>query len=189
MKTNMDYSKADQWVIAEKAFDSRYLGKCESIMCLGNGYMCIRSATEEAYLGEKRDFFVAGTFNKFDEGEVTELPNAADVIHFPIEVNGQVFSLEKGKILQYSRELNLKTGELVRKIEWEAPAGERMRFAFQRIVSMKELHTAAQKITITSLGGEVSLRFLPGIDGSVTNSGVQHFSRSEEHTSELQSQR
>lgn len=176
MKTNMDYSKADQWVIAEKAFDSRYLGKCESIMCLGNGYMCIRSATEEAYLGEKRDFFVAGTFNKFDEGEVTELPNAADVIHFPIEVNGQVFSLEKGKILQYSRELNLKTGELVRKIEWEAPAGERMRFAFQRIVSMKELHTAAQKITITSLGGEVSLRFLPGIDGSVTNSGVQHFS-------------
>lgn len=180
MKTNMDYSKADQWIIAEKAFDSRYLGKCESIMCLGNGYMCIRSATEEAYLGEKRDFFVAGTFNKFDDGEVTELPNAADLIHFPIEVNGQAFSLEKGRVLKYSRELHLKTGELVRDVEWEAPAGERLRLRFQRIVSMKELHTAAQKITVTFLGGpsgdEVSLRFVPGIDGSVTNSGVQHFS-------------
>ena len=176
MKTNMDYSKADQWIIGEKAFDSRYLGKCESVMCLGNGYMCIRSAAEEAYLGETRDFFVAGTFNKFDEHEVTELPNAADVIHLPIEVNGQEFSLEKGKIHGYSRELNLKTGELVRTVEWEAPAGERLKLEFRRIVSMKELHTAAQKITVVPLNGEVRLKFRPGIDGSVTNSGVQHFS-------------
>ncbi|MDE6889715.1 MAG: glycoside hydrolase family 65 protein, partial [Eubacterium sp.] len=110
----MDYSKADQWILGEKAFDSRYLGKCESVMCLGNGYMGIRSATEEAYLGETRNFFVAGTFNKFDEHEVTELPNAADVIRFPIEVNGQSFSLEKGKVLAYYRQLDLKTGELLR---------------------------------------------------------------------------
>lgn len=176
MKTNMDYSKADQWILGEKAFDSRYLGKCESVMCLGNGYMCIRSATEEAYLGETRDFFVAGTFNKFDEHEVTELPNAADVIRFPIEVNGQAFTLEKGRILEYYRQLNIKTGELTRTVEWEAPAGERLRFEFCRIVSMKELHTVAQKITIIPLKGSVRLKFLPGIDGSVTNSGIQHFS-------------
>lgn len=176
MKTNMDYSKADQWILGEKAFDSRYLGKCESVMCLGNGYMCIRSATEEAYLGETRDFFVAGTFNKFDEHEVTELPNAADVIRFPIEVNGQAFSLEKGRIHEYYRQLNLRTGELVRTVEWEAPAGERLKLEFRRIVSMKELHTVAQKITVVPLAGNVSLKFFPGIDGSVTNSGVQHFS-------------
>lgn len=176
MKTNMDYTKAEQWIIGERAFDSRYLGKCESVMCLGNGYMCIRSATEESYLGETRDFFVAGTFNKFDKDEVTELPNAADIIHFPIAVNGQEFSLEKGRIHSYSRELNLKTGELVRLVEWEAPAGERLKIEFRRIVSMKELHTTAQKITIVPSGQTVSLKFLPGIDGSVTNSGVQHFS-------------
>ncbi len=176
MKTNMDYSKAEQWILGEKSFDSRYLGKCESVMCLGNGYMGIRSATEEAYLGETRNFFVAGTFNKFDEHEVTELPNAADVIRFPIEVNGQSFSLEKGKILGYYRQLNLKTGELLRTVEWEAPAGEKLKFEFRRIVSMKELHTVAQKITVKPLEGSVSLKFLPGIDGSVTNSGVQHFS-------------
>ena len=63
MTTTIDYSKADQWIIGEKRFDSRYLGKYESILCLGNGYMCIRSATEETYPGETRNFFVAGTFN------------------------------------------------------------------------------------------------------------------------------
>ena len=176
MKTLMDYSRAEEWILGEKRFDSRYLGKCESVMCLGNGYMCIRSATEEPYLGEKRDFFVAGTFNKFDENEVTELPNAADVINFYIEISGQVFSLEKGEIKAYSRQLNLKTGELTRTVDWISPIGDEILIEFRRIVSMNELHTVAQKITLTPVNRDVEVRFLPGRDGTVTNSGVQHFS-------------
>lgn len=176
MNTFMDYSRADEWILAEKAFDSRYLGKCESIMCLGNGYMCIRSATEEQYLGEKRDFFVAGTFNKFDENEVTELPNAADVIQLYMEIGGEVFSLEKGETKEYCRQLNLKTGELTRTVDWVSPAGDEVRMEFRRIVSMKDLHVVAQKINITAVNRSVKLRLVPGIDGSVTNSGVQHFS-------------
>lgn len=43
-------------------------------MCLGNGYMDLRSATEERYLGETRNLLINGTFNKFDAGQVTELP-------------------------------------------------------------------------------------------------------------------
>lgn len=176
MKTNMDYSKASDWILGENKFDSRYLGKCEAVMCLGNGYMCIRSATEERYLSEKRDFFVAGTFNKFDENEVTELPNAADVINFYMELNGQIFSLEQGEIKSYYRQLNLRTGELTRTVEWVSPGKDEYRLEFKRIVSMKELHTVAQKITITPMNNDLAFKFLPGIDGSVTNSGVQHFS-------------
>lgn len=48
-------------------------------MALGNGYFGSRSSEEEAYIGEKRDTFVAGTFNSFDENEVTELPNLLDM--------------------------------------------------------------------------------------------------------------
>lgn len=176
MKTLMDYSRARDWILAEKEFDSRYLGKCESVMCLGNGYMCVRSATEEPYLGEKRGFFVAGTFNKFDENEVTELPNAADVIQIPMEIGGEVFSLEKGEVKGYCRQLNLKTGELSRKVNWVSPAGDEVEILFQRIVSMKDLHVVAQKITLTPVSHDVKLKLTPGIDGSVTNSGVQHFS-------------
>ena len=54
MQTAMDYSKASEWIIGEKSFSSRQLGKCEAIMALGNGYLGIRSATEEHYLKEKR---------------------------------------------------------------------------------------------------------------------------------------
>lgn len=176
MNTNMDYSRASEWILGEKAFDSRYLGKCESVMCLGNGYLCIRSATEERYLQEKRDFFVAGTFNKFDETEVTELPNAADVTAMDFEFNGQGFSLEHGQIRSYRRELNLKTGELVRKVDWTAPDGTELELKFQRIVSMDDLHTVAQKVSVRPVNRGLDWKLATGIDGSVTNSGVQHFS-------------
>lgn len=176
MTTCMDYSKAQEWILGEKRFDSKYLGKCEAVMCQGNGYMGIRSATEEHYLREKRDFFVAGTFNKFDENEVTELPNAADVLAMDMEFNGCVFSLEQGTIKDYYRQLNIRTGELTRTVTWISPQGDEIAFTFERIVSMKELHTIAQRVQITPISGRVSLKLETGIDGSVTNSGSQHFS-------------
>lgn len=176
VNTNMDYSKANDWILGEKEFDSRYLGKCEAVMCLGNGYMGMRSATEERYLGEKRDLFVSGTFNKFDENEVTELPNAADVIAFDFELNGQIFSLDRGEIKEYYRQLNLRTGELTRTVRWISPIGDEIQFQFQRVISMKELHTIAQKVTIIPMNQSLSLKIVTGIDGSVTNSGSQHFS-------------
>lgn len=176
MTTCMDYSKAGDWILGEKEFDSRYLGKCEAVMCLGNGYLGIRSATEEHYLKEKRDFFVAGTFNKFDENEVTELPNAADVLGMDMEFNGSIFSLEKGMVKDYYRQLNIRTGELTRTVTWVSPAGDELKLIFERIVSMKELHTIAQRVMITPINNKVTLKMETGIDGSVTNSGSQHFS-------------
>jgi hypothetical glycosyl hydrolase len=179
VETCMDYSKAEDWILGENRFDSRYLGKCESIMCLGNGYLCIRSATEEGYLEEKRDFFVAGTFNKFDETEVTELPNVPDIIGMKLELNGRKFSLEQGTIKSYERQLNLKKGELTRNIEWISPKGEEFALAFSRIVSRKELHTAAQSIRITPKDRDLRFHLETGVDASVTNSGAQHFSEGE----------
>lgn len=73
MQYQLGTGEFKNWIVAEDSFQPDRLGKCESIMCLGNGYMGIRSATEENYLGNTRDTFVAGTFNKFGD-EVTELP-------------------------------------------------------------------------------------------------------------------
>lgn len=176
MTTCMDYSRVGEWQLGENRFDSKFLGKCEAALCQGNGYLGIRSATEEHYLGEKRDFFVAGTFNKFDENEVTELPNAADVLNMDMEFNGQGFSLERGTIRDYERFLNFRTGELTRKVTWVSPAGDELALTFRRIVSMKNLHTIAQQISITPVNHAVAFKMETGIDGSVTNSGSQHFS-------------
>ena len=51
----IDYSRAGDWILREDGFDAEHLGKCEAIMSLGNGYLGLRSATEEKYLNETRD--------------------------------------------------------------------------------------------------------------------------------------
>ena len=174
--TAMDYSKADEWVIAENAFDSEQLGKCESIMCQGNGYLGLRNAADEYYAGEQRNLFVAGTFNKFDDDEVTELPNAADVTQLDIRLDGERLDLCRGTILEYRRELCLKNGEVTRTVVWESRKGRAYRLVFRRMVSLKRLHVIAQQVSVTPLDADAQLSLRGGINGQMTNSGSQHFS-------------
>ncbi len=172
----MDYSKISEWIIREDCFDQNKLGKCEAIMSLGNGYLGLRSATEESYLGETRGLFIAGTFNKFDENEVTELPNAADMIAMKISINGENFSLSEGTVEDYTRELNIHTGELKRSAIWISPKGVKVKIAFYRIVSLKRLHVIAQHVEIIPVDSDIHVEIKSGINGKMTNTGSQHFS-------------
>ncbi len=172
----MDYSSIADGILREDSFDLAHLGKCEAIMSLGNGYLGLRSASEEHYFGETRGLFVAGTFNKFDQNEVTELPNAADVTAMDIYLDGERFSLVEGNCESYERVLNIYTGELRRNILWTSPKGKKVLFRFSRIVSLKRLHVIAQKVEIVPEDCDVTVKIQSGIDGRMTNTGSQHFS-------------
>lgn len=172
----MDYTKIREGIVREDAFQPEQLGKCEAIMSLGNGYLGVRSATEEHYMQETRGAFVAGTFNKFDENEVTELPNAADMTAVDIFLDGERFSLTDGTTEDYTRELNIYSGELYRHAAWTSPGGKKALLSFYRIVSLKRLHVMAQRIVIQPVDQDVTVKIRSGIDGRMTNTGSQHFS-------------
>lgn len=165
----------EDWIISDVDFSPNTLGKSESIMYLGNGYMGLRSSTEEPYLKEKRNLFVNGTFNKADPVEVTELPNIADVTRLDIRVDGDRFSLEQGHCKKYMKQLNLKTAELTRTVEWTSPKGKELSFHFKRFVSMDDFHLIGMKMEVESLSHPVDIAVDSGINGQMTNSGVQHF--------------
>lgn len=170
----LDFSNAKEWIISESEFDPAALGKVEANFCLGNGYLGLRSATEEKYLGETRDLLVAGTFDRFSPEEVTELPNAADVTNIEITLDGERFDLTQGKLLTYRRKLNLKTGLLSRSVRWESPEGRRYTLKFERIVSLKRLHTIAMRVSVIP-EADATVTFCSGIDGRLTCDGSQHF--------------
>jgi hypothetical glycosyl hydrolase len=163
------------WLICENLFDERFLGKCEAIYCQGNGYLGVRHALEEEYTSETRNMFVTGTFNKFHDNEVTELPNFPDVTKMVFVINGRPFTLLRGTILHYNRVMNLKNGEVVREVDWRDPEGNEIRFRFARIVSMADEHVIAARVEATPLNGDVQIKLVSGIDGTVSNSGAQHF--------------
>lgn len=167
--------KFREWIMADTDFSADQLGKSEAVMVLGNGYLGLRSANEEPYLGEKRNLFVNGTFNQADPNEVTELPNAADMTRLDIRIDGERFSLEFGETEEYSKQLNVKEAELVRSFMWTSPNGKNLQFRFSRFVSLRNLHLIGMKMEITNLGKAVSLSIDSGINAQMTNSGVQHF--------------
>ena len=179
MKYDQGVAELRDWIIAETDFHAKFQGKCEAIFCLGNGYLGIRSATEESYYGQVRDLFVAGTFNKSHRNEVTELPNGADTIGMDIYLDQELFSLEKGRFSDYLRTLNLKSGELIRSFAWTNNAGKRFRFAFRRFVSFSDLHTFGSEVSITPVDCQAEIQIKSGINGQVTNSGAQHFEEGE----------
>lgn len=162
------------WIISERDFNCDFLRKSESIFALGNGYLGLRSATEEKYLNEHRGFYVSGLFNKFP-GEVSELGNLPDILNMNFIINGQRFNLNYGEIKSYDKQLNLKTGELIRKITWISPNGDKVYLDFYRFVSMDNKHLMGSKVEISSNSSALIIEFESGIDGKVTNSGVQHF--------------
>jgi len=175
----IDYAKAENWIVSEDRFNTASLGKTEAIMAQGNGYLGLRAATEESYLEEKRDCFVVGTFNKFDENEVTELPNAADIVAMKLTMDGELFSLTQGEIEEYRKELCIKNGELHRHIKWISPHNKKYSIDFYRIVSKKKLHVIAQKVIIIPLSKDANIELVTGIDGRMNNGGSQHFSDGE----------
>ena len=171
----LDFSRVGDWIVSETDFDPAALGKVEANFCLGNGYLGLRSCTEERYLGETRDLLVAGTFNRFSEEEVTELPNAADVTNIELTLDGERFDLTQGSILDYRRSLNIRTGLLSREVRWRSPAGRVYALCFERVVSLRRLHSIAMKVTVRP-EQDTAVKLRSGIDGRMTNDGSQHFS-------------
>ena len=179
MRYDLGQGEKLNWLVAEDSFDPAHQGKCEAVFCQGNGYLGQRAAFEEAYVGQTRDLLVAGTFDRFDENEVTELPNLPDLIHLEMTIDGQRFSMLEGEVTDYRRVIDLKTGEVTRALTWRAPGGGRFEMRFYRFVSLAEEHLLGFRVTVKPLDGDARIRVVSGIDGRVTNTGTAHFREGE----------
>ncbi|OON97619.1 MAG: hypothetical protein ATN36_02785 [Epulopiscium sp. Nele67-Bin005] len=162
-----------EFIIGEDSFDEMSLNKTESIMCQGNGYICVRAYAEEKYPLRVVNTFIAGTFNKYFD-EVTELPNVADAFSLDIFIEGVRFFLTRENVSDYNKSLNLKTGELVRSFKFRSCDNE-FEFEMRRFISADNIHLGASKIKVIPLIKSANIVVVSGIDGKVTNSGDAHF--------------
>lgn len=175
MKYDLGTGEDKNWIVAESSFSKNLLGKAEAIMSLGNGYMGLRSATEEPYVGEVRNLFVAGTFNKSDALEVSELPNAADVTRMDIRIDSERLDVTSSRTVNYVRALNMKVAELTRSFIWTTSSGKEVALNFRRFVSLDNLHVIGMKMELEALTEGIELSVESGVNAQLSNSGSQHF--------------
>lgn len=160
--------------LQEPQFSPHTLNKFATLMTAGNGYLGLRACHEEAYTDQTRGMYLAGFYHRSSPLETTELVNLPDILQMRIELDGEIFTLLAGQVVEYQRELDFATGELRRNVLWLAPNGKRYRIECQRFLSAAQHSLVCSRIAITPLDSEATVTISTGIDATQTNSGRQH---------------
>jgi trehalose/maltose hydrolase-like predicted phosphorylase len=136
------------WQIQQDRFDPKKLNADETIYTIGNGYFATRGSFEEGYLGATPATLLYGVFDTLPIGK-EELANVPDWLRIVLFVNDERFRLDRGKILEFSRALDLRNGVLTRHVRWESPSGIRIKFDIERFASLEDEHVGAIRYSAT----------------------------------------
>lgn len=158
------YFGVNPWCIVEEGFDPEYSQVAESVFSLGNEYMGVRGFFEEGYSGKS---LVGSYFNgvyhseKCGEGgykgtvnETEFMVNAVNWLAAGIRIDNESLDLNVSAFEEYNRVLDMRNGLLSRSFIWTTASGKRTECVFERVLSMKEIHMGAQRITVTPLNYE-----------------------------------
>jgi kojibiose phosphorylase len=163
-----------EWIITESEFTPTRLHHQETVFALGNGYLGTRGAFEEGCLGAWPATFVHGVY---DDAPIvfTELANCPDWLPLFVIVEGEHFRLDRGQVLSYQRQLDLRQGLLSREVRWRSPAGQTVHLRFERFASLADPHALALRCQITPVDFEGCIEIHTGLNGYSNNQGVMHW--------------
>ena len=165
--------------LCEKEFLPDFELKTESVFAQCNGYLGVRAAHPFSLINEQRGMFLCGAFHKAYEEEVTELVNCPDVTWFELEADGEKIYPEQSALSSFERKLDLFSGELVIRYEFELSQNRKIAVENRRFASMARKNLFAQRFQVQVLNGDVrKIKIKTGINGQMTNSGVSHFHKS-----------
>ncbi|WP_009633582.1 beta-phosphoglucomutase [Synechocystis sp. PCC 7509] len=162
------------WNVIETEFSPSELHHKETLFTIGNGYLATRGTFEEGYLGENATTFIHGVY---DDVPVvyTELVNCPDWLQLQITIAGEVFSLAEGKVLEYTRQLDLHWGILSRYVLWRSPAGNTVKLHFERLASMADEHLLIVRCAITPIDFSGVIEVNASLNAYPDNQGVKHW--------------
>ncbi|MDR1663492.1 MAG: family 65 glycosyl hydrolase [Clostridiales bacterium] len=167
------YFKIEPWRVVEDGFNPMYSTVAESIFSLGNEHIGLRGYFEEGYSGERlQGSYVNGIYEsaKVPHVHYKGVPdtlefmvNAADWVRARISCNGQLLDLARSAFSDFSRVLDMHTGELTRSFVWHVNAETDIKMTFSRVLSMERLALGASRIDWRVLRGDAELDVEPEV--------------------------
>jgi trehalose/maltose hydrolase-like predicted phosphorylase len=164
----------DDWLVQETTFNPQTLHHKETVFTIGNGYLGTRGAFEEGYPGARASTLIHGVFDDIPIFN-TELANAPNWIDFSIFVDGERFRMDRGRVLEFRRTLNLRNGSLSRQVRWQSPAGKTVDLFFERVASLADPHILALQVRLAALDFSGEVEFRAGLPGQMDNEGWMHW--------------
>ncbi|HXF64992.1 MAG TPA: beta-phosphoglucomutase [Caldilineaceae bacterium] len=174
-----DLLRAAAWRVTENYFDPSQQYYRETIFTIGNGYLGARGTFEEGYPDHRQATLIHGIW---DDAPLvyTELVNAFDWTTLDIWVNGQPFRMDRGTISHYVRHLDMKTGELHRRLRWTPSGGPTVELRFTRFAALDNPHALAVRVQVIALDEPATVVVRARLDGHVENEGLLHWRQMEQ---------
>lgn len=186
----------DTWKICEKTYDEKLNKNFEGLFTQGNGYLSIRGSFEEELSGAaqndrywrmpanvtlEKSMHPKSKWGVYVPGIVgshpllnEEMVNLPYILGLNIYVDNNRFDMEKSVYDNYNRELDLKTGVLLRKVTWFINK-QSIELSFSRFVSMARKNIVVQEIRIKPVEADTRIKLQSFIEGDVTTNGYNHF--------------
>ena len=162
------------WTLIEPHFDPKQLRARETVFTIGNGYLGTRGSFEEGYPQALPATLMRGVY---DDAPViyTELANCPDWLSLVVIVNGERFRLDRGTILHYERQLDLRHGLLKRSVRWRSPNGETLDLQFERFASLADRPVLGLRCQITPIDFNGTIEVQSSLNGYPENQGFDHW--------------
>ncbi len=173
-------NKTNLWSFVEKEFDQSKYAVNETLFALGNGYIGTRGGFEEAsHFGGHDGTFINGFYDYYDLSYGEKYQGYPDKSHamlnvtsgknVEIDIKGEKFNLNNGKIRDYKRELDFKKGIMKRTLKWMSNQGDEILLEYERLVSFYEKHLMIINLKITPLNFDGEIKLYSTLDGDVHN--------------------
>jgi trehalose/maltose hydrolase-like predicted phosphorylase len=156
----------------------------EALCTLGNGYFATRGAAAEepSCAGHYPGTYAAGCYNRLTSVVAGREVENEDLVNLPNwlplrfrAAGGEWFTPDCGSLLAYEQVLDLRRGTLQRRMRLRDAAGREVTLEETRLVHMADPHLAGQRTRVTAQGWMGDLEIEAGIDGSVSNDGVERY--------------
>jgi len=157
----------EPWSVTEEELHLDDLASAESVFALSNGHIGLRGNLDE---GDPHG--VPGTYlNSFYELRPLEygergygysesgqtVINVTNGKIFRLLVDDEPFDVRYGTVESHVRRLDLRAGTLERRVDWQSPAGDRIRVHSTRLVSLTQRAIAAIEYEVEPLDGPLRI--------------------------------
>jgi trehalose/maltose hydrolase-like predicted phosphorylase len=108
------------------------------------------------------------------------LANAPDWLPLLPIIGEERVQLDAGRLLSYERVLHLRNSVLTRTFRWQSSAGQTVDICYERFISLadKNVMVVRGRITPVDFSGSVVLQ--APLDGTMDNTGLQHWNKVEQ---------
>ncbi len=154
----------------------------ETLFHNANGYIGVRGSLDEGVpngVDTMRGTYINGFYDiipmkqaemlcNFVDKKETIL-NVADTMTVSCIVDGEIFDLNSGKVLEHTRILDMEKGVTKRRVVWESPLGKQIEINVTRMTSFKLLSLFSIEYSVKALNFDGDIRIISTHNPVVTN--------------------